>query len=353
MTHNDTNIKDNMLNEYFEVNKKMNNLERALGELQVNLHRPESMYDENYNDYGLSDYIRKGKFDQIETKALSSLQEEGGGAIFPSINKKIVEILSEHSVIRKLASVQNISSNSLEILVQKDEFTSGWVQEKAEDIKETDSAKLERKIILAHELYAQPKASQRLLDDAAVNIDSWIATQISNSFISLENHSFLHGNGEIMPKGFLTYNQEKIKHVKVEEEKNIQIDDLLKLINSLSEKYLANATFLMHRNTLSKIQNLRDNNGRFIWNPSEKGPQFDRLFGIPLMCCDQMPKLDDENSGKYVVLADFKAAYTIVDRQDVRLMRDPYTEKPFVKFYSTKRVGGDMVNFKAMSILAA
>ncbi len=361
MSNNDINLQDNVPNKVFELadkidnfsniySKKMNNLEKALDELQINLHRPESFSQDN-TDYGFSEYIRKGITNKIELKALTSSEEEGGGVIFPNINKKIIDILNATSVIRKLANVQNISSNSLEMIVQKEEFTSGWVQEKSEDIKETNTAKLERKVILSHELYAQPKASQRLLDDAVVNIDNWLTSQISDSFSNVENHSFLHGDGIIMPKGFLTYEEDKITHIQADEEKNIKIEDLLKLINSLSERYLTNATFLMHRNTLSKIQHLRDNNGRFIWNQSEKGPQFDRILGIPLVCCDQMPKLDDEKVGKYVVLADFKASYTIIDRQQIRVMRDPYTEKPFVKFYATKRVGGDIINFNAMSIL--
>ena len=173
--------------------------------------------------------------------------------------------------------------------------------------------------------------------------------RLQDSFVKAENQSFILGDGNNQPKGLLTYGHDVIGRVAAETEGELKISDILNLINELGDHYLANASFLMHRSTLSEIQKIQDANGRFLWQPSISEGAPGTLFGIPLVCSSDMPKFETGNLA--IALADFKSGYKIVDRAGLSITRDPYTEKPFVKFYSVKRVGGDVVDPNAIKLL--
>jgi len=284
----------------------------------------------------------------LDIKSYSSDQPEMGGfAVSPERYRHIITKIAEISPMRMIASCETISSNVLELLIQAGDFNGGWVAERAER-SETDAPRLIQKRIVVHELYSQPKATQRLLDDSFVNIDEWLTEQLVQTFAKAENYAFINGDGENKPKGFLTY-PEEIQAVKAETEGEISVSDLVSLLNALEDIYHPNASFLMHRRTLSIIQKIQDNIGRFIWQPSisEKIPE--TIFGIPVYCSNHMPV--PEIGVSAIALGDFKVGYKIVDRVGVSIIRDPYTEKPFIKFYATKRVGGDVVDFSAIKIL--
>jgi HK97 family phage major capsid protein len=170
---------------------------------------------------------------------------------------------------------------------------------------------------------------------------------LAECFCEIENQAFINGDGNNKPNGMLVNND--IVAVKAQADQEISIEDILNLINELHQGYHANAAFLMHRTTLSYIQTLKDEAGRFIWQPSytQKSPQ--TLFGINLYCCEQMPVIGEGK--KVIALGDFKRGYKIVDRSQISIMRDCYTNKPFVKFYTTKRVGGDVVDSAAIKFL--
>ena len=283
----------------------------------------------------------------VEFKSFSSDNaERGAHAISPERCDEILAKITEISPMRNLASVDSISSNVLELLIQDGDFANGWVAEDAAR-DETDTPKLIQKRISVHEVYSQPKATQRLVDDNVVNFDSWLTSQLVESFARAENKAFISGDGNEKPKGFLTYDE--IERVAATDAGKIAAVDLLNLLTKLDETYHANASFLMNRRTLAEIQKITDADGRFIWQPSlsEKMPA--TIFGIPVYCSNDMP---EPAQGKSVIaLADFKRAYKIVDRSGMSLMKDPFTEKPFIKFYSTKRVGGDVVDLKAIKLL--
>ncbi|MEY3197366.1 MAG: hypothetical protein RLZZ59_737, partial [Pseudomonadota bacterium] len=156
-------------------------------------------------------------------------------------------------------------------------------------------------------------------------------------------------DGNNKPHGILHYGNEVVERVDVEEEGSINAEDILKLINKLDEYYLSNATFLMHRTTLSAIQNLRDGNDRFLWQASMSENVPGTLFGIPVVCSSDMPIFQGGNLS--IILGDFKAGYKIVDKVGIYSLRDQYTEKPFIKFYTVKRVGGDVVVPAAIKVL--
>ncbi len=316
--------------EFNELHQRMENIEIALK-------RPDILYENvNKKDSNLIQLLRKGNIDNMEIKSFSSSENQGEGLIIPSLEKRIISNLALSCPVRRLANVITISSNALELVIQEKDFKSGWVAEVAERV-EMDTPQLIRKKIPVHELYAQPKATQRLLDDVAINFEQWLEEQLTDSFSRAENSAFLNGDGNNKPEGIIINN--KIKKNKFKEDK-LSIQDLIDLISTLDEKFLQNSAFLMNRLVFAKIQSLVDGSGRLIWQPSTNEKRLDTIFGIPVFCCSELPV---EENNQLIILGDFKAGYQIVDRSNITVVRDPYTEKPFIKFYAVKRVGGAVI----------
>lgn len=292
-----------------------------------------------------SEFIRSG----MEYKSLSGLEDSSGGyTIIPELFKKIIGHMDAKSIFRKLASIERISTNSLDILLEKDNFDCRWERE-GSPRNDTSNASFMQKRINVHELYAQPKATQKLLDDSEINISTWLTSRLADSFVRAENQAFINGDGDNKPRGILSYGEDEIEQKSVKEEGKISFEDLLDFMNILDEGYLSKASFLMHRSTLLEIQKLKDNDGRFLWQPSLTSGVPGHLLGLPVYTSSDMPIFE---AGKIsIAMADFNEAYKIVDRSDISIMRDPFTEKPFVKFYSVKRVGGDVVNTNSIKLL--
>jgi HK97 family phage major capsid protein len=348
------NFEDNIIQQVSKISEGWDNFQEEykgiksqLSQMQIAFNRPVlGDISCNLDKSACSDYLRKGAVASSLKDHFSSSGEGGAGLVMPTLSRQIVSSIHAISPIRQLASVEMISSNELDIIIEDNSFEIGWVAE-TDRRDETKAPKLKLKKIMVHELYAQPMATQRLIDDSEIDIYAWISSRLSDNFACLENNAFINGDGVAKPKGILA--DDTLKVIDVAQEGQISVEDILKLINSLNEYYQKNASFLMHRSTLSYIQTLKDDAGRFIWQPSytEQRPQ--TLFGIPVYCCDDMPAME---KGKLVIaLGDFKHGYKIIDRQGICIIHDPYTHKPFVKFYSVKRVGGDVVNNSAIKLL--
>jgi HK97 family phage major capsid protein len=334
---------ENMNNQIRDLSTKSDD---RISKLENAMSRPALMCEGNSVELkAFGEFIRSG----MEYKSLSGLEESSGGyTIIPELYKDIMGHINAKSVFRKLASIERISTNSLDILLEKDNFDCNWEKEGAAR-NETNSSKLAQKRISVHELYAQPKATQKLLDDSEINITSWLSSRLADSFLRAENKAFINGDGDNKPKGILSYVDTEIEQRSVAEEGKITFEDILDFTNILDETYLSKASFLMHRSSLLEIQKLKDNNGRFLWQPSLTSTIPGNIFGIPVYTSSDMPIFE---AGKVAIaMADFSEAYKIVDRSDISIMRDPFTEKPFVKFYSVKRVGGDVVNTNAIKLL--
>jgi HK97 family phage major capsid protein len=327
-----------------QITKQIKILEDRINNIQTVLARPELGNDNNNIEYkaAFGDYLRKGRMDVLIQKSLSSAAGEGDVLLVPTLYHKIISEMKARSPMRQLASVETISTNALDVVIEDGKFTSGWIGD-AERREDTETPKLKQKRILVHELYAQPKATQVLIDDSAIQIEDWLVERLRDSFIKVENAAFINGSGEKQPKGIL-HEDHQIKTINVGDFK-LQ-DLLLNLINDLDEEYLTNASFLMNRTTLSTIQQLKDENGRFIWQQTFTESLSHTIFGIPVVCCAEMPSI--EEGKRAIAFGDFSSAYKIVDRSGVNIMRDQYTEKPFIKFYTVKRVGGDIVNPEAL-----
>ena len=309
------------------VQKKLSKVERPNMNSDASLSRESS--------FGA--YLRKGIDDSGGSNSLSSVENEGGVLIAPMVSNKIREIISTASPIRRLSSVTDCSSNTFEYVKEEKEVGSGWVEE-ADARPTTSISNFKKYSISVHELYSQPKATQRLLDDSRIDIEAWLADRLSYAFLKMENEAFINGDGISKPFGILHRTKQDAMKTK-----ELSAKALLDLCYSLDSSY--KPVLLMNRATIHKIR-LLEQNGKYAWEASLVAGQPSKLFGYDVI---EVPELTDE---KYpVICADLKRGYQIIDRQDMVILRDPFTNKPFVKFYTTKRLGGDVIDADAIKVL--
>ena len=288
-----------------------------------------------------------------EAKAMSVHDDPGGGYLIPhEMYDRIIEKVRESSPIRQLATVEEISASSLDVPAEGDDFESGWVGE-TQARPETTSGTFNMHEIPLHEVYAQPLITQKLLDDASMDVESWVNRKIGMRFGRDEATAFVTGDGVKKPRGFLTYPDgtayKQIQRTTTAAAGVIGYDDLVGVTGSLKAAYRANAVWLMNRTTAATVMKIKDSQGRPLWIESMKEGQPAILLGYPVRLAEDMP--DVVTNALSIAFGDFSAGYMIVDRPGIRILRDPYTSKPYVKIYSTKRVGGDVVDFDAIKLL--
>ena len=328
--------------------------EAALNRTYKGGEQGESKEDGEYKA-AFNDYMRKGReCPALEQKAMSvGVQADGGFLVTPAMSAEITKVIYESSPLRQLASVQVIGSDSLEIMQDIDELNAGWVSEQG-NRPETNTPQLGKRTIPVYELFAQPKATQKLLDDANVNIEQWLASKVAEKFARVEAASFINGNGTDKPHGILGYAAGtvwgQIERVVSGASGGFTTDGLINLFYMLKEDYVSNSSFLMNRQIVRALRLLKDTTGQYIWQASLQAGQPDALLGRPIYQAKDMPSTL-VNGALAIAFGDFAQAYQIVDRVGIQTLRDPFTEKPFVKFYSTKRVGGAVKNFEAFKLL--
>ncbi|SNT71814.1 phage major capsid protein [Paracoccus seriniphilus] len=309
-------------------------------------------------------YLRSGDDDglrglTIEEKGLT-VASDGGFLAAPQVAETVQQALRSSASLRKLANVVTVESSSYEVLIDKDDIAAGWATEAA--AVETGGGGIERISIPVHELSAMPKASQRLLDDAAFDVESWLAERIADKFARSEAAAFISGDGVDKPRGILSY---PMAENGTEVDGQIGMlsmsagmdggdgttlaEKLIELIYALDPGYRANACFVMNSKIAAAVRKLKDNDGRFLWNDALSSQQDSQLLGYPVLISEDMPSVD--TNGPAALFGDFRSAYTVVERPDLRVLRDPFSAKPHVLFYATKRVGGGITDFRAVKIL--
>lgn len=354
---------DPILNEQLDhLNQTIDSCKGRINQIEVSLSRPsggDTLESDDQKEYTevFRNYIRKG-IDQplaaLEQKSLSAGSDpDGGYLVTPRMSDQILKIIQEKSPIRQLVSNISISTDSIEFIHDADNAEARWTSETGA-VEDTATPQLSKFSIAVHEMYAQPKATQKLIDDASVNIEQWLASKIADAFAETENNAFFHGDGNGKPRGFLTYpdgNQwGNIEQVVSGSDGEITADSLISLFYSLKDTYSKQAVFIINRTVLQSIRLLKlSGTEQYIWQPGLTNGQPDTLLGVPVYQADEMPDADSDSLS--IALGDFRRAYQIIDRTGIRVLRDPFTHKPFVKFYSTKRVGGDVMDFNAIKIL--
>ncbi len=310
--------------------------------------------------------IRHGDIERLsadERKAMSAGSDPDGGYLLPAPTVgRMVKRVWEQSIMRQIASVQSISTDSLEGIVDNDEADAGWVSEIGTR-NDTDTPQVGKYRIEAHEMYAQPKVTQKLIDDAATDVEAWLADKVADKFARIEGAAFWNGNGVGQPRGLASYPTAAttddtrpwgtFEHVNTGASGDFhttKADPLQDLLGSFKDQYLQGASFVMRREVRTKIRKMKEaTSDRYLWEPSLQAGQPDRLLGYPTRIDQYMPAL--ASGSLSLAFGDFKEAYTIVDRIGVRTLRDPYTAKPYIRFYSTKRTGGGAINFEAVKFL--
>ena len=310
--------------------------------------------------------VRHGDLERLsadERKALSAGSDPDGGYLLPTPTVgRIVSKVYEQSVMRQIANVQSISTDALEGVVDNGDAGAGWVSETGTR-SETTTPQVGKWRIEAHEMYAEPRVTQKLLDDAAVDVEMWLAGKIADKFARVEGTAFWSGTGTGQPRGLATYTTAatgddsrawgQFEHVKSGANGDFhstKADPLQDLVGAMRDQYLAAAIFVMRREVRTKLRKLKEaTSDRYLWEPSLQAGQPDRLLGYPVRIDQYMPSLATDSLS--LAFGDFAEAYTIVDRLGIRTLRDPFTAKPYVKFYSTRRVGGGAVNFEAVKFL--
>lgn len=311
-------------------------------------------------------YLRSGDDDGLrglvlEGKALNtSVNGDGGFLVDPQTAESIKSMLVSTSSIRAIANVVNVESSSFDVLIDRTEVGSGWATELGAQL-ETSTPTIERISIRLHELSAMPKASQRLLDDSAFDVEGWLAGKIATRFIRAEAAAFVSGDGIDKPKGFLlpakvanaSWAWGSLGYVATGAASDFAAtnaaDAIINLVYALSATYRANATFVMNSKTAGAVRKMKDADGRFLWSDGLAAGEPARLMGYGVLIAEDMP--DIAANAYAIAFGDFASGYTIAERPDLRVMRDPFSAKPHVLFYATKRVGGDVSDFAAIKLL--
>ncbi len=307
-------------------------------------------------------YLRSGEDDglrglELDGKSMSSaVNSDGGYLVDPQTADTVKSVLKSTASIRSIANVVNVEANSFDVLIDHTDVGAGWADETTATA-ETGTPSIDRISIPLHELSALPKASQRLLDDSAFDIEGWLAGRIADKFARAEADAFINGDGSDKPRGFLnhtavendSWNWGNIGYVASGVAGGVDADDIVDLVYALGAQYRANGNFVMNSKTAGVIRKLKDADGRFLWSDGLAAGEPARLMGYPVVIAEDMP--DAATDSYSIAFGDFAAGYTVAERPDLRVLRDPFSAKPHVLFYATKRVGGDVSDFAAIKLL--
>ncbi|MCZ8270171.1 MAG: phage major capsid protein [Beijerinckiaceae bacterium] len=309
-------------------------------------------------------YLRSGEtqaLQRLEIKSTTSMTAPDGGYLLPMLTEEsVLARIAGLSPIRSIASVQAVSGSGLRKAVTPTGAQSGWTGDAAPGNAVQASAFVALDFPTG-ELFTQPAATQAMLDDVAVDIEGWISSEIVRAFAAAETTAFVNGNGTNKPKGFLTYptlaqaswSWNNLGFVTTGAAGAFAAsnpsDSLVDLAHALKAVYRQNGTFVMNRKTQGAIRKLKDTTGNFIWQPPSMAGARSTLLNFPVVEAEDMP--DIAANSLSVAFGDFQRGYVVVDRIGIRTMRDPFSTKPFVIFYTTKRVGGGVQDFDAIKLL--
>ncbi len=306
-------------------------------------------------------YLRKGR--EIELKSFAgNVPTDGGYAVPKEIDAVIDATLKSISPIRAVANVVQVGSAGYRKLVTTNGVASGWASEVA--ARPTTATPTFNEIVPSFgELYANPAATQAMLDDAQFDVEAWLADEIATQFAKAEGTAFVNGDGVDKPKGFLTYTVAatgdatrafgQLQYVPVGAASDFPTtnpqDKLLDLVHALRAPYRQGAVWVMNSATLAKIRKFKTSDGAFVWTPGLVTGQPDTLLGYPVVESEDMP--DIAANSMPIAFGNFRAGYLIAERSETNILRDPYSNKPYVNFYATKRIGGAVSNSEAIKLL--
>jgi HK97 family phage major capsid protein len=357
-----------------ETKEALERMNKRMDELQVKISNPNRGTRDNPGEASehskaFGEWLRKGNDRaasalEVHQKAMSVGSDPDGGFFVPDdMSGRIVKKLFDTTPMRSIASVQTISTDQLTGPVDRDQVTSGWVGETSSR-SETNTPQVGEWRIPTHEQYAEPRQTQKFLDDAAIDAGAWLEAKIAEYLNRQENDAFFNGTGVTKPRGLCTYTTAatadasrtwgQIEHIATANNGDFPAstpaDKLFDVIYALKAGYRSGAKWIMPKAVLGKIRKFKETTtNAYLWQPGLQEGQPSLILGYPLIESEDMPALATDSLS--VAFGNFKAAYQVVDRQGIRVLRDPYTAKPYVKFYATKRVGGAVIDFDAVKFI--
>ena len=304
-------------------------------------------------------YARTGLVGPVMASMSVGSDPDGGYMVSPDTGGRMIEYIRESSPVRRLAFIETTSKDALEGVydVQRAGAVE-WVGE-TQAPSESSTPQIWVYKIPVGTAACEPRATQQIIDDADRDVEAWLTGKVAMEFALDEATQFVNGTGVIKPRGFMTYAAGTpavtspaaftvIQQVNSGHATLAKADGLIELVGSMKAAYRPGAVLGMARATETACRIFKDGNGAYLWQPDITRPGGSTLLGFPVEQFEDMPAVGANTLP--IVFANFKAAYTIVDRQGIRVLRDPYTAKPYVKFYTTRRLGGDVVNFDAIKI---
>jgi HK97 family phage major capsid protein len=345
-----------------KMDGELNQLKQQLSDLETKGNRlgglAEDAEKEEYRK-GFEKFMRKGDESIISTKSINtSTDADGGFAVPEELDREVIKLLREDTPMREVAAVRTISTPDYKKLVSLGGAASGWVDE--DDARpETPGSKLAAVTPFMGELYANPAATQQSLDDLFFDVSAWLAEEVATEFAEQENVAFTTGVGVKKPKGFLAYTLStsadsarafgELQKVHSGVAGNFDLDNIYDLTYALKKKYRKNAVLMGASDVVKKLRKLKNAQGDYLWQPNVQAGQPDTFDGRAFIENEDMPDIAADANA--VAIGDFKRGYLIVDRIGTRILRDPFTNKPYVHFYTTKRVGGAVVDSQAIKVL--
>lgn len=344
------------------IDRDLTQQKSALDRLLSEQARPALARADTPTNPGWAAYMRRGDASGLhEGKSASAGVDGDGGYVVPErTERRIDRLLTEASPIRSIAQVRRTTAARFRKPVSLGGATSGWVSEAAAR-PETETPSLDLIEFPMAELYAMPAATQQLLDDAMIDVDDWLAEEVRDVFAVQESTAFVTGDGNGKPRGFLDYavaaeglqSWGELGYVATGTSGAFDAaepaDALIDLIYAPKTGYRAKGRFVMNRQTVSAVRRFKDADGNYLWQPSLSEAGSSTLLGYPVTEAEDMPDIGANSFS--IAFGDFEKGYLILDRQGVDVLRDPYSAKPYVLFYTTKRVGGGVQDFEAIKLL--
>lgn len=349
-------------------NARLSDLEKHLNEIFKKANRPHAGFISGFQPGDIEEkksfltYLRTGRDNNLERKAMSTDDDPSGGYLVPKVIDNLVsKALRDISPMRQIARVVEVESGDFSMLHSVGGTGYAWVGER-ESRPQTNTPQFREIKPPMGEIYSLPGVTQRLLDDNGFDLENWLIDELSEAFGEGEGEAFISGDGINKPRGFLTHDISNDADA-VRSENEIQYvasgasgdfaastpsDKLIKLVYSLKARYRKNATWLMNGNTLERIRIMKNSQNDYIWKAGIEAGQPSTLLGYPVIEDESMPDVAADSLS--IAFGDFLRGYTIVDRNS-SMLRDPFTAKPNVLFYSTRRVGGSMRDFRAVKLM--
>ncbi|KPM65559.1 capsid protein [Pseudomonas putida] len=343
-----------------ELDELKSSLEKELADLK----RPDGTGTKAASEHktAFMQFVRKGidtGLGDLQAKALQiGTDADGGYAVPEELDRSIIELLKDTSPMRQVCNQISVGSPDYKRLVSLGGAGSGWVGE-TDARPATGTPTLGQVSAFMGEIYANPQATQTSLDDIFFDAEGWLDSEVAREFAEREGNAFLLGDGDKKPKGILAYALSAAKDstrpfgtlqkLITGAAGGFTGDNLIDLVHSLKAGYRANARFMMNNLTVAYARKLKDGDGNYLWRPGLELGQPSTLLSYGITENEDMP--DVAADANAVTFGDYKRGYTIVDRIGTRVLRDPYTNKPFVGFYTTKRVGGMLVDSQAIKVM--